>query len=263
MALEQLICAPKPPQGQLGFEEPRAESPAFPKAEIRQASGNYPVPFRQELFQGDYRAVEVIRTGRHVFLSIARERAKLDDHGRSGVAAHIIAIPSATINSIPFSAIENQVIDYQESIGIPIGKVEPIEVEWDDGTDSYELNHMKAWVTEEKAAKIGSTMVDDEAKILLNMERSTWRGRIDMTYAVSKFLFKCGIEDFFFLSDNRINAGPEFHMKRLVAVSPYNPHLSGNSKWIMIDLSGAQTSSSPGSATTVEEAIRGLYGRGG
>ncbi len=264
-AIEHLIYAPVPLRGY----SIRAKSGGAVEEEFNEATKDWFVPFDENLYS-DYayesRVINAPFGSQRVYLSRIFRRPKLDDLGRDGQVCHIASIPKEMISSgLLLRDVDSALASFEEKNGIPVGKMESVTLSWDSQQDSKvvedkDLQIMRSVVPEESARKLVSYLTESsDSKVYIVYKRGFFE-RIQLVYAISKFLFSIDFPSYTVTSDCPMEIILNYFAN--VVVSDFLPHLKPNSNWKIINLTpttGSQSQSLQEKKKKIDDTFRNLY----
>jgi len=232
--LEHLIYAPVPHKGY----SIRAKSPGTNESEFIGSVKDWMVPFDQHLFKPTFECRMLSSTPTNtLYLSRFFGKDKnLDELKRGGVVWHITAIPEELMQrGISLNAVDQSLIQYEKQNGVSLGKMKSLEVSTDTTTNDPDLSQMQSLIPEESSRKILKAFERDKARILVICKGNVW-DRIGLFLTLSKFLVKCGINNFSSTSEFPKEIILKVS-KNVLVISGYLPSIKPGSGWTIINLS--------------------------
>jgi len=185
--LEHFLYGPVPGKGY----SIRAESPAAHVQDYKELCRGFFVPIDPSFlkdFTHEARMILSAPNMGYIYFSRIFKGTKLDDKGRSGILSHTVAVPTNFMKEgLSYYALESALTDFEKNNGIPNGEMPALNVEWDDESDSDpDTADMQRRISKESLKKVIEVLQKGNSRIFLIHKASTFRERIELSYAISK-----------------------------------------------------------------------------
>lgn len=203
--VEHFIYGPVPKKGYAK----RARSANINPEEYERFLGYY-IPIdpayvsSEDLFNSEARLVASAPASDGVYFSKIIRRRKLDEKGRSGILTHTLLLPrSALVAGLSYLDVEKAVDAHEAKHGIPLGEMEPLDIEWEPVPFEQEIEGLRPLISKATLNRLvdGYTK-DPKIKFVITCRGTEQRDRIKLGYMLSKFLdINLGLVPISFLSE--------------------------------------------------------------
>jgi hypothetical protein len=139
-----------------------------------------------------------------VYFSKIMRRSKLDEKGRSGILTHTLLVPRKDlVDGLSYYDVEKAVADHEATKGIPIGEMEPLEINWLPVPFEREIEGLRLLISKETLNRlVDGYAKDPKVKFVITCRGTEQRDRIRLGYMLSKFLdINLGLVPISFLSE--------------------------------------------------------------
>ena len=139
-----------------------------------------------------------------VYFSKIMRRSKLDEKGRSGILTHTLLIPrQALVDGLSYYDVERAVADHEAAHGIPMGDMQPMEIDWEPVPLEKEIEGLRPLISRETMNRLVDGYAKDlKVKFVITCRGTEQRDRIGLGYMLSKLLdIELGLVPIAFLSE--------------------------------------------------------------
>ena len=173
----------------------RAVSPDIYPDEYERLMGCY-IPFDPAYLRADdvtereARAVVSVPAIGGIYFSRIFRRHKLDEKGRTGILAHTVLIPRASLSEgLSYGDIDKALVAFENANGIPLGDIPKLEITWEGDKTSSEMSRSRSLISKDSFNRLANAYRGDKnAKVILTSKGTPHRERAELGYAISRFL---------------------------------------------------------------------------